>query len=150
MSSSAFTAAERIVSIKAAILGGFCAGLISLTILGVHRALTMETVFPLSGGLFNMSNLTLLVNGAIAALSGALFALTYRYAIRNDKNIQLNAGVVLAFSLVRGLALVDAGSAIAQHFWPFFAACGESFLMFGLTAVVITVATNRQWLSPFG
>lgn len=150
MSSSAFTDAERIVSLKAAMLGGFCAGLVSLMILGVHRALVMGTVVSFSGMFSNMTNLTFLVNGAIAALSGALFALTYRYAIRKDQNVQLNAGVVLAFSLVRGLALVDAGSAIAQHFWPFLAACGESFLMFGITALAIAFATNRQWLTPFG
>ena len=97
-----------------------------------------------------MATLTLSVNAGIAGLSGALFALVYRYAIRQDKNPQLNTGVVFAFTLVRGLALVDAGSAIAQNFVPFFLACGESLLIFGLTALVLNFAIQRQWLTKFG
>ncbi|NEQ98135.1 MAG: hypothetical protein F6K30_15690 [Cyanothece sp. SIO2G6] len=158
-SSSSFTAAERIMSLKAATVGGLCTGIVSLSIALLHRWLVVGTLSPLSGSLMSMANLTLVVNGAIAALSGALFALTYRYAVRQDNNVQLKSGVVLAFTLVRGLALVDAGSAIllpewrcaiAQHFWPFAAACGESFVMFGLTAIVLNIAFQRQWLTPFG
>ncbi|MEM9819398.1 MAG: hypothetical protein AAF827_23770, partial [Cyanobacteria bacterium P01_D01_bin.6] len=93
---------------------------------------------------------TLFVNGAIAALSGSLFALTYRYAIRQDANPQLKSGVVLAFTLVRGLAQVDVGSAIAQHFWPFLTACGESLLLFGGSAIVLNLALAQTWLKPFG
>ena len=149
MTSSRFTAAERLNSLKFAILGGVCAGTVSLIVLVVHRVLILG-LSPTLTGLVSMANITLLVNGAIAALSGALFALVYRYAVRQDQNIQLNAGVVTAFTLVRGLAQVDAGSAIAQHFWPFLAACSESFLMFGLTALSLTFAMHHHWLEPFG
>lgn len=149
-SSSRFTAAERLMSLKAALLGGLCAGLISLVILELRRVLILGVALTPLGLLAGMTNLTFLVNGAIAVLSGSLFALTYRYAVRQDKNPQLNAGVVLAFTLVRGLAQVDAGSAIAQNFWPFLSACGESFVIFGLTAISLTFATHRQWLTPFG
>ena len=37
-----------------------------------------------------------------------------------------------------------------QNFWPFLAACGESFLLFGGTALVLTAAMQRQWIAPFG
>ncbi|MGK7889176.1 MAG: hypothetical protein AB4042_07565 [Leptolyngbyaceae cyanobacterium] len=147
--SSNFTAAERIMSLKAAVLGGFCAGTVSLGILLLHRWSVVGT-FPSLPMLFvSLTNLTLLVSTGIAALSGALFALTYRYAVRQDTNVQLKSGVVLAFTLVRGLALVDAGSAIAQHFWPFAAACGESLALFGITAMVLNVAMQRRWITPF-
>ncbi len=145
-----FTAAERIASLKAAVVGGFCAGLVSLMILVMNRVLIFDTDMTSLNLFTGMASLTLLVNGAIAGLSGALFALTYRYAVRTDNNPQLNTGVVFAFSLVRGLAQVDAGSAIAQNFWPFLSSCGESFLIFGLTALTLTFATQRQWLTPFG
>lgn len=147
---SRFTAAERIASLQAAVVGGFCAGFVSLIILVANRILTIGTNFNVLNLLTGMATLTLLVNGAIAGLSGALFALTYRYAIRTDKNPQLNTGVVFAFTLVRGLAQVDAGSAIAQNFWPFLSACGESFLIFGITALTLTFAMHRQWLTYFG
>ncbi|MDB9524657.1 hypothetical protein PN498_01540 [Oscillatoria sp. CS-180] len=148
--SSRFTATERLTSLKAAALGGLCAGSVSLMLLGLHRVWVFGFTLISLDLLAGMANLTLLVNAAIATLSGALFALTYRYAVRQDNNVQLNAGVVLAFTLVRGLAQVDAGSAIAQNFWPFLSACGESFAIFGLTALLLTFATQRHWLTPFG
>ena len=150
MNSSNFTPAERIESLKVAIAGGVCAGAVSLGILVVNRIFVFGfeaiALMLVSG----MATLTLLVNAGIAGISGALFALVYRYAIRQDKNPQLNNGVVLAFTLVRGLALVDAGSAIAQNGLPFVAACGESFLIFGLTALVLNFAIQQQWLKTFG
>ncbi len=147
---SSFTAAERIASLKAAVVGGMSAGFVSLIILILRRIFVFGVdglSLTLTSG---MATLTLSVNAGIAGLSGALFALVYRYAIRQDKNPQLNTGVVFAFTLVRGLALVDAGSAIAQNFVPFFLACGESLLIFGLTALVLNFAIQRQWLTKFG
>ena len=44
------------------------------------------------------------------ALQGALFALVYRYATREDKNAMLKQGVVGAFTLVRALPLVKVPS----------------------------------------
>lgn len=147
---SPFTPAERLESLKAAILGGTCAGLLSLLLLIGHRLLHHGSLPQLSSLFSSLAGLTLLANGAIAALSGALFALTYRYAIRQDQNPQLNAGVVLAFTLVRGLAQVDAGSAIAQKFWPWLTAGGESLLIFGGSAIALNLAFHQKWLKPFG
>lgn len=147
---SSFTDAERIESLKVAIAGGISAGIISLSILVINRIFVfgLEAItLTLASG---MATLTLLVNTGTAGLSGALFALVYRYTIRKDQNPQLNAGVVFAFTLVRGLALVDVGSAIAQNGWPFLSACGESLLIFGLTAFVLNFAIQQQWLRTFG
>ena len=146
---SPFTPAERLESLKAALCGATCAGLLSLAQLISHRW-PLTSLPPLRDLLSSLAGLTLLVTGAIALLSGALFALTYRYAIRRDDNPQLKAGVVLAFTLVRGLAQVDAGSAIAQNFWPFLAACGESLVLFGGCAIALNLALRWQWLQPFG
>ena len=147
---SPFTPAERIESAKVAIAGGLITGLIGLAWLLMDRYVHGEMNGVIFQGGWNLTNLTLLVNGAIAALSGSLFALTYRYAIRQDDNPQLRGGVVLAFTLVRGLAEVDASSAIAQNFWPFLTACGESFLLFGGCAIALNLAFAEQWLKPFG
>ncbi|MEM6437291.1 MAG: hypothetical protein AAF773_26045 [Cyanobacteria bacterium P01_D01_bin.115] len=147
---SPFTPAERLESLKAALCGAICAGLLSLAQLLSHRWPSLTSLPPLRDLFSSLAGLTLLVTGAIALLSGALFALTYRYAIRRDDNPQLKAGVVLAFALVRGLAQVDAGSAIAQNFWPFLAACGESLVLFGGCAIALNLALRWQWLQPFG
>lgn len=147
---SSFTPAERLESAKAAIVGGLAAGLISLGLLLAYRFTNPAVTVSVENLLSGLAGQTLLANGAIATLSGSLFALTYRYAIRQDDNPQLKVGVVLAFALVRGLAQVDAGSAIAQHFWPFFSACGESLLLFGGSAIVLELAFSQQWINPFG
>ncbi|WP_204139806.1 hypothetical protein [Halomicronema sp. CCY15110] len=147
---SPFTPAERIESAKVAIAGGLVAGFIGLAWLLLSRYAQAEVSWAGLRGGWSLANLTLLVNGEIAALSGSLFALTYRYAIRQDDNPQLRSGVVLAFTLVRGLAEVDASSAIAQHFWPFFTAGGESFLLFGGCAIALNFAFAQQWLKLFG
>ena len=108
---SSFTSAERLESAKAAVAGGLTAGLISLGLLLTSRFTNPAVTVPLNHLLTGLAGQTLLVNWAIAALSGSLFALTYRYAIRQDPNPQLKAGVVMAFTLTRGLAQVDAGRA---------------------------------------
>ncbi|NJN20156.1 MAG: hypothetical protein HC812_01785 [Leptolyngbya sp. RL_3_1] len=149
VSPTPFTAAERWESVKAAILGGAVAATVALA-LSWGRALAMGTgaVLP-KLALTSLWAEATLVNGAIVALSGALFALTYRYGVRQDLNPQLKGGVVLAFTLVRGLALVDAGSAIAQHYWPFVAASLESLLLFGLTGLLLDLALGKGWIVPF-
>lgn len=144
-----FTPTERLESLKAACLGGTCGGGISVAEKTVNILLTSSQGIVGLSPTLSLVSLALLVNIAINTLSGALFALTYRYAVRGDNNPQLKAGVVLAFSLVRGLAQVDVGSAIAQKFWPFFAACGESFLLFAVTALGLTIAQQWQWVNPF-
>ncbi|MDA0265792.1 MAG: hypothetical protein O2890_01455 [Cyanobacteria bacterium] len=149
VSPSPFTAAERWESLKAAILGGVVAATVAIAIL-LGRALLIPRDAPLAGleltGLWGQMTL---INGAIAAFSGALFALTYRYGVRQDTNPQLKGGVVLAFTLVRGLALVDVGAAIAHHYWPFFAASLESLLLFGITGLLLDLSLVKGWITPF-
>jgi hypothetical protein len=84
----------------------------------------------------------------IAALSGSLFGITYRYAVRQDSNPQINLGVIFAFSLVRGLALVDVAVALSLRGWPWLMAVGESGLMFALAAGGIELGFHWNWIKP--
>jgi len=148
VSPSPFTAAERLESLKAAVLGGSTAAIVAITwavIRPVFLGTGWRTGLPITGLLGTVT----LIGWGIAALSGALFALTYRYAVRQDPNPQLKSGVVLAFTVVRGLALVDGGSAFAQHYWPFAAASLESLVLFGMTALGLELAVSRAWVTPF-
>jgi hypothetical protein len=85
---------------------------------------------------------------AIAALSGSLFGITYRYAVRQNGNPQINLGVIFAFSLVRGLALVDVAAALSLKGWPWLLAVGESGLMFALAAGGIELGFRWSWIKP--
>lgn len=145
-----FTAIERLESLKALLLGGVCAGGVGVGMLLFRRLLTLSALAQTGMHPLGLASLTLLVNLIGAGLSGALFAVTYRYAVRHDKNLQLNLGVVFAFTLVRGLALVDAASAIAQRLWPLLAACTESFILFMVTMLVLETALRHGWIARFG
>lgn len=145
-----FTPQERLESLKAASISGVTAGAIAAVLLlyrqsqgvGLAAAITALT----SGGI---GSLSVWLSAAIATLSGALFGLTYRYAVGRSQYFQLQAGVVMAFGLVRGLALVDVGSALAQRGWPFAAAVVESLLLFGAGALALNVCLQRRWIQPF-
>jgi len=148
MSSGLPPAAERLESIKAALVSGLVSGIVALGVLVGQRVVVAGWV---AGGLSLRSGLGAVTAGVglvVAGVSGGLFGLTYRYAVRQDANPQLKQGVVGAFALVRGLAQVDGSSALAQRGWPYGIAVGESMVMFGLAALALEVALNRHWIRP--
>jgi hypothetical protein len=81
-------------------------------------------------------NISLDIDGllrlAIAAMSGFLFAVTYRYIIRNDDNSHLKDGAVLAFGIVRCLALWEGNSHWQEEFYSLTILSGESIFGFAL------------------
>jgi hypothetical protein len=86
------------------------------------------------------------VDVAIAALSGFLFGVTCRYAIRQDDNPHLSSGVVLAFGLVRGLAQVN-GQDLSPSILPLVAfAILESILLFAVAYAGLSMAMRIGWV----
>ncbi|MEO0534461.1 MAG: hypothetical protein AAF215_11430 [Cyanobacteria bacterium P01_A01_bin.123] len=147
--SNPFTPQERLESVKAGLVAGTAALLFGILLLLWHRIDAVGWPAALAMITQGLGGQTFWISSAIAALSGALFGLNYRYAVRQDNNPQLKSGVVLAFGLVRGLALVDVGSALNQHFWPFLAAIGESLLLFAIVAALLDWGLSQGWLKPF-
>lgn len=92
---------------------------------------------------------TLIMRVAIAGLSGLLFGVTYRYVVRDDKNSQLKAGAVLAFGLVRGLALVDVQQNLMETFWLLSVLGVENVLCFAIAQFTLDWAIRRHWVKPF-
>ena len=135
-----FDAAERIESIKAGTLAALSFSLgYSVTTLGNHVLLGVQSTWD-----FN-----LLVRVAIAALSGLLFGITYRYIIRDDQNSHLNDGAVLAFGLVRGLAQVDTGLSVTATLWSLCVLGIESILLFAIARFTLDWAMQLGWIKPF-
>jgi hypothetical protein len=88
------------------------------------------------------------VDVAIAALSGFLFGVTCRYAIRQDANPHLSSGVVLAFGLVRGLAQVN-GQDLSLSIFPLVVfAVLESILLFAVAYAGLSMAMRIGWVKP--
>ncbi|WP_155523546.1 hypothetical protein [Nodosilinea nodulosa] len=141
-----FSDEDRVESLKAAVLAGITAGMMAAVLLLAHRLPSLGFRTALASIAAGLSGSTFWVSAAIAGLSGGLFGITYRYAVRQDENFQLKAGVVLAFSLVRGLALVNVAAAVSLRGWPFAAAIAESLLLFAAAAAVLEVAQHQGWI----
>ncbi|WP_347404894.1 hypothetical protein [Nodosilinea sp. LEGE 06152] len=143
-----FTDEDRIESLKAAVLAGIAAGIVAAGLLLAHRVPSLGWGAALASVASGLSGSTFWISAAIAGLSGGLFGITYRYAVRQDENSQLKTGVVLAFSLVRGLALVNVAAAVSLRGWPFAVAIAESLLIFATAAVSLELAQQQKWIKP--
>jgi hypothetical protein len=131
---------ERIESIKAGSLGGMAAGIVSGLTIAFDIAICHES---------STSLLSLGLELAIAIVSGFLFGVTYRYIIRTDRNDHLNDGAVLAFGLVRGLALVDVSDFALLQVWMDGLIVGKSVLVFAIARYAIDYALKVNWVLPF-
>lgn len=103
---------------------------------------------------FHLSNVELipvyslqdwLIRAIIAVSTGFLFGVTYRYIVRSDQNFHLQDGAVLAFGLVRGLALVE-GKAISLILLVLII---ESIITFAIARSALDFALSRKLIKPF-
>jgi hypothetical protein len=131
---------ERIESIKAGSLSGIAAGISYGATIAIDRLVLHE---------YSRSLASLGLELAIAIVGGLLFGVTYRYIIRNDRNDHLNAGAVLAFGLVRGLAQVDANEFDLAQIWLDGLIVGKSILLFAIARYTLDYAIALRWISPF-
>jgi hypothetical protein len=131
---------ERIESIKAGSLGGIAAGIVYGLTIACDVAILHDS---------SPSFLSLGLEAAIAIVCGFLFGVTYRYIIREDRNNHLNDGAVLAFGLVRGLALVDVDEFDLSQVWMDGLIVGKSVVMFAIARCAIDYALKVNWVLPF-
>lgn len=133
---------ERIESIKGGIAS---AGVFAIADLGIVLLNTFT---------FHLSDVELipvyslqdwLIRAIIAVSTGFLFGVTYRYIVRSDQNSHLQDGAVLAFGLVRGLALVE-GKAISLILLVLII---ESIISFAIARSALDFALSRKLIKPF-
>jgi|SRR4028119_595143 hypothetical protein len=142
------TAAERIESLKAGIIAAASLTL-AYSITTVGNTLVLAEQFDALATLQIPTVVNLLVRVAIAFSSGFLFGVTYRYVIRDDENSHLKSGAVLAFGLVRGLALLEVEPDLTDHFWSMGVLGVESILYFAIARFTLDWALHRRWVKPF-
>ena len=136
---------ERIESVKAGIVGAGAFTIAELIVL-VVRSLIVPVLTPNPTGL--IIDYSWLVQLAIGAISGFLFGVTYRYIIRGDRNSHLNDGAVLAFGLVRGLALVERDITLSELSSVLFLII-SSVVCFAIARLVLDLAIARKFIKPF-
>lgn len=141
--------AERLESLKAGILGSLSLYLASIITTSVNNLLLAKYFVALNIITINKLDWRWWVSSGLAAFSGLLFGVTYRYIIRSDKNLQLKVGGVFAFSLVRSLTQVDVGLCCFSSVLPFVVLGLENVLWFGLAAIALDSAIKLGWIKPF-
>jgi hypothetical protein len=138
---------DRIESLKTAAVAGFAAGLAATVIFGIRWGMALGLQEALNSVVTGLSGEAFWVGVAIATLSGSLFGITYRYAIRQDDNAQIKLGVIFAFALVRGLALVNVAAALSLQGWPFVTAVLESMVLFATAGAGLELLFWLKWVS---
>lgn len=136
---------ERIESVKAGLVGAGAFAIAELIIVSAKNSLPWGWE---SNAISLVSVGNLLVPLTIGAVSGFLFGVTYRYVIRNDRNSHLNDGAVLAFSLVRGLALVEQNLVLSELLSVLFLVV-QSIICFAIARSVLDLAISRKVIKPF-
>ncbi len=136
---------ERIESVKAGILGAVAFTVAELVII-LAKTLIVELVAkPEATAVVDWQ---LLIQLAIGSISGFLFGVTYRYIIRDDRNFHLNDGAVLAFGLVRGLALVEVNFVLSELLSLLFLVF-QSIICFAIARFILDLAISRKIIKPF-
>ena len=138
--------AERIESLKAGILAAFCL-LVADGVATLLNQLVLARQFETLASL-DTSSLNLLASGAGAILSGFVFGITYRYAIRSDDNSHIGDGAVLAFGLTRGMAQLEAGLNYPAVLLSSAVLGVESLLLFAIARYILDWAIRRTWVKP--
>ena len=137
---------ERIESVKAGVTGAaafWAVELLLLLIVGYLSHITEEFNFVIVAVDWSWS-----VKLAIGAVSGFLFGVTYRYVVRDDRNSHLNDGAVLAFGLVRGLALVEQHGDLFELL-SLVSLVLQSVVCFAIARLVLDFAIARKLIKPF-
>lgn len=150
--SSEFDAVEQMAERRASLW----TGLVAATVVGILFAgLTAinHGLAAMASGLWVLQMQGVNVQGAaslaIATLTGFVFGITYRYAVRTDINPFLESGVVWAFSLTRGLTQLEIGVMAEGEVFPFLLLAIESVLLFVVARWVLDLGMQQGWVQAF-
>ncbi len=137
---------ERVESLKAGVFGGTILAFSTSFFVSVNNWLVV-----IEGDRFASLQVTmglaLLLRLGIAWVSGFLFSVTYRYIIRDDNNSHLKDGAVLAFGLVRCLALLEGNSRWQEDIYSLAVLSGESIIGFALVRFCLDLSMRKGWLN---
>jgi hypothetical protein len=137
---------ERIESVKAGIVGAGAFAIAELVVILVRNLIITFVVEHSSTTI--VFNVEWLLQLAIGAVSGFLFGVTYRYIIRDDHNFHLNDGAVLAFGLIRGLALIEDNFDLAALL-SLIILVMQSIICFAIARLILDLAIARKLIKPF-
>ena len=149
--------ADRIESLKAGCLGAIASVFAFFAIALCHHFLqNYLTSVPLISNFELGMPLTLLIKLGMIGFSGFLFAVTYRYIVRRDRNSHLKSGAILAFACIRSVAIVDheLTSLIQLPLISMALAIAilliENIAWLAIIQSLIETAMQHKWITAFG
>jgi hypothetical protein len=100
--------------------------------------------------------LILLVKLGMIGFSGFLFAVTYRYIVRGDRNAHLKSGAILAFACIRSFATIDRDLPTFIHLSLIQAVLAiamlflENIAWLAIVQSILETAIQQKWITAFG
>jgi hypothetical protein len=100
--------------------------------------------------------LVLLVKLGMIGFSGFLFAVTYRYIVRGDRNSHLKSGAILAFACIRSFATIDRDLPTFIHLSLIQAVLAiamlflENIAWLAIVQSILETAIQHKWITAFG
>lgn len=138
--------AERYESLKAGLLAALSFSVV-YAVATIVNTFTLAPRWDILNLLAAAPGVPLLLKIGSAGVNGFLFGVTYRYIVRGDRNPLLNDGAVLAFTLVRSLALLEDPQKLSIEVLGIFAL--ESLLCFLCARYTLDFAFQHLWVKPF-
>jgi hypothetical protein len=160
IASDHLSVADRIESFKAGFLGAIASVFAFFAIAILHYVLhpflqNLLTVQLISS--FELGNpFTLLIKLGMIGFSGFLFAVTYRYIVRRDRNSHLKSGAILAFACIRSFATIDHDLPaltllpLVQIIFAIAILLLENIVWLAIVQSLLETAIQHKWISAFG
>ncbi|GBO55636.1 hypothetical protein APA_3787 [Pseudanabaena sp. lw0831] len=160
IASDHLSVADRIESFKAGFLGAIASVFAFFAISTLHYVLhhflqNFLTVQLISS--FELGNpFILLIKLGMIGFSGFLFAVTYRYIVRRDRNSHLKSGAILAFACIRGFATIDRDLPaltllpLVQMALAIAILLLENIFWLAIVQSILETAIQHKWIAAFG
>ncbi len=150
--------ADRIESFKAGFLGAIASVFAFFAIALLHhflRNMLANSPIQLISSFELSTPLILLIKLAMIGFAGFLFAVTYRYIVRRDRNSHLKSGAILAFACIRSFATVDHELTSLTQL-PFISTAlaiaillVENIAWLAIVQSLIETAIQHKWITAF-
>jgi uncharacterized membrane-anchored protein len=156
--------ADRLESFKAGFLGAIASVLSFFAIAMLHHILqnyltNLQPSLQLISS-FELGNpFILFIKLGMIGFSGFLFAVTYRYIVRRDRNSHLKSGAILAFACIRSFATIDRDLSALTDFTPasliaialpIALLIIENIVWLAIVQSILETAILHKWIAAFG
>ncbi|HBC43143.1 MAG TPA: hypothetical protein DCZ88_14970 [Pseudanabaena sp.] len=148
---------DRIDSLKAGCLGAIASVFAFFVIALCHHFLQnhLTNVQLISNFELDIA-LMLLIKLAMIGFAGFLFAVTYRYIVRRDRNSHLKSGAILAFACIRSVTTIDHELTsliqlpLISMALAIIILLVENIVWLAIIQSLIETAIQHKWITTFG